>query len=150
VSAAPQLSIELLEDAIALAHPDRHPVERADRANRVTAQLLALRPHVQESAADPGPVPGEQRIPLWVSFRTISASGPVVAVPAYLLKIKINSVTEGSSLELFDAKTETNPSTGVLRPHADTRYLAIHHRTAIFARIRGAMDVTFFFIKENS
>jgi hypothetical protein len=140
------LSIELLEDAIALAHPDRHPAERAARANRVTAQLLALRPHVQDSV-DPGPAPGEQRIPLWVSFRTLSASGLVVSVPAYLLKIKINSVAEGSSLELFDAKTETNASTGVLKPHADTRYLAIHHRTAICARIRGAMDVTFFFIK---
>ena len=33
----------VLRDAIALCHPDRHPPERAEQANRVTAVLLALR-----------------------------------------------------------------------------------------------------------
>jgi hypothetical protein len=138
------LSIELLEDAIALAHPDRHPAERADRANRVTSQLLALRQHVARQSSSPD----EPRIPLWVTSLTLNASGLVVAAPAYLLKIEVSSVAEGSALTLFDGKGEGNPSTGEMRPVVGPRYLSIHHRTAIFARIRGAMDVAFFFIKE--
>lgn len=43
--AAPdELCLELLNDAIRLTHPDRHPPERADLAQRVTEGLLALRP----------------------------------------------------------------------------------------------------------
>ena len=36
------LDVELLRDAVALCHPDRHPPERFDVANRVTAVLLEL------------------------------------------------------------------------------------------------------------
>jgi hypothetical protein len=39
--------LELLEDAIRLTHPDRHPEERRALAQRVTAELLALRPFVK-------------------------------------------------------------------------------------------------------
>jgi hypothetical protein len=45
-----ELSLELLEEALRLTHPDRHPPERAASAHRVTAQLLALRPHVKPRA----------------------------------------------------------------------------------------------------
>lgn len=34
-------------EAITLTHPDRHPVERAPIANRVTARLLELRRQIQ-------------------------------------------------------------------------------------------------------
>jgi hypothetical protein len=34
---------ELLRDAIQLCHPDRHPPERSEIANRVTAALISLR-----------------------------------------------------------------------------------------------------------
>jgi hypothetical protein len=34
---------ELLNDAVQLTHPDRRPPERAELANRVTAELLRLR-----------------------------------------------------------------------------------------------------------
>jgi hypothetical protein len=37
------LTDDLIASAIQLAHPDRHPPERAALANAVTAQLLALR-----------------------------------------------------------------------------------------------------------
>ena len=49
-----ELTLELLEDAIKLTHPDLHPPERADLAHRVTAELLALRPYVLPA---PKPVP---------------------------------------------------------------------------------------------
>jgi hypothetical protein len=41
-----ELCTELLEDALRLTHPDRHPPERAELAHRVTQGLLALRPYV--------------------------------------------------------------------------------------------------------
>jgi hypothetical protein len=37
------LEAELLTEAIALTHPDRHPEERSELANRVTARLLDAR-----------------------------------------------------------------------------------------------------------
>jgi hypothetical protein len=40
--AGPALDPELLRLAVTLTHPDRHPTERADVANRVTAWLLGL------------------------------------------------------------------------------------------------------------
>jgi hypothetical protein len=40
------LDRELLDQAVRLCHPDRHPVERAAIANQVTAQLLELRAQV--------------------------------------------------------------------------------------------------------
>lgn len=39
------LTLELLQDAVALTHPDLHPPERAEKARRVTAELLALKPY---------------------------------------------------------------------------------------------------------
>ena len=42
-SSPPSLEGGLLGDLIALCHPDRHPVERFDLANAVTARLLELR-----------------------------------------------------------------------------------------------------------
>jgi hypothetical protein len=50
---ADELSLELLEDAIRLTHPDRHPPERAEQAARVTAELLALKPFVNPKAPEP-------------------------------------------------------------------------------------------------
>jgi hypothetical protein len=38
----PAVPVELVRDAIRLTHPDRHPPEWQEAANRVTAQLLEL------------------------------------------------------------------------------------------------------------
>jgi hypothetical protein len=40
------ITSELLAEAIELTHPDRHPVELKEKAQRVTQELLALRPFV--------------------------------------------------------------------------------------------------------
>jgi uncharacterized Zn ribbon protein len=40
------ITAELLEDAIRLTHPDRHPPERQESATRVTQELIALKPFV--------------------------------------------------------------------------------------------------------
>jgi hypothetical protein len=40
------LTSELLTATVALTHPDKHPIERKDEANRVTQELLALKPFV--------------------------------------------------------------------------------------------------------
>jgi hypothetical protein len=40
------LTSEVLADAVRLTHPDAHPPERRELANRVTEQLLALKPFV--------------------------------------------------------------------------------------------------------
>lgn len=45
--ASTALSARDLDDLIALAHPDRHPVERGELANRATALLLELRRRVR-------------------------------------------------------------------------------------------------------
>ena len=39
------MTLELLEGAVRLTHPDRHP-DRVEQATRVTAELLALKPFV--------------------------------------------------------------------------------------------------------
>lgn len=55
MSAEPtELSLELLTEALALTHPDAHPPERKARAQRVTAELSALKAHVLPK---PKPVP---------------------------------------------------------------------------------------------
>ncbi len=41
--AASALPANVVQDAIRLTHPDRHPVERVELATRVTQELLALR-----------------------------------------------------------------------------------------------------------
>jgi hypothetical protein len=143
-AATTEMYSELLEDAIALAHPDRHAAERVARATRVTAELLALRPHVKPKADTQA---GDIQFPLMVTGRRLNATGLVVAEPVFLLSVRIDTVAEGASLTLFDARSETNPSTGELRPLTGTRWLAIYHRSAIYARIRGEMVVTFFFVR---
>jgi hypothetical protein len=45
---ASTLDADLLMQAIVLCHPDRHPPERHEAANRVTARLLALREAVRQ------------------------------------------------------------------------------------------------------
>jgi hypothetical protein len=41
-----ELTLDLIEEAVRLTHPDKHPPERAEQAARVTAELLALKPWV--------------------------------------------------------------------------------------------------------
>jgi hypothetical protein len=54
--AGPQeLTLELLEEAVRLTHPDKHPPERAEQATRVTAELLALKPYVLPKPPPPPP-----------------------------------------------------------------------------------------------
>jgi hypothetical protein len=154
LSAAAELSPDLLEDTIALCHPDRHPIERAERAGRVTAQLLALRPHVATNASRDAFTQDAEckfalepsKVALWVTVVNLTASGVVTREPAHLLSIRINSRDEGASLTLYDALTATNPSTGTIKPNVETRYLHTTHRKAIYAEIRGVMDVTFFYL----
>lgn len=45
-AAEDELCAETLEDALRLCHPDRHPPERREVADRVTRELLVLRPYV--------------------------------------------------------------------------------------------------------
>jgi hypothetical protein len=40
------ITTELLDATLRLTHPDRHPPERQEEANRVTQELLALKPYV--------------------------------------------------------------------------------------------------------
>lgn len=42
-AARPELDEDVLRAAIALTHPDRHPVERRAEATRITQQLLEAR-----------------------------------------------------------------------------------------------------------
>jgi hypothetical protein len=58
------ITLELLEDTIALTHPDVHPPERREKANRVTQELLALRPFVF-----PAPAPEPKAKPSLDPFR---------------------------------------------------------------------------------
>jgi hypothetical protein len=51
------ITTELLDAAIALTHPDRHPTERKAQAQRVTQELLALRPFVFPAPPSPPPKP---------------------------------------------------------------------------------------------
>jgi hypothetical protein len=147
-AAAPQLSLELLEDAIALAHPDRHPPERAARAGRVTAELLALRAYIKPKCDEM--VVGDREFHIPAMARSITSSRLVTASPCFLLSMEINSQRHGSKIQLFDALSETNPSSGEIQVFGTgPRWLGIHHRTAIFAKISGEMDVTFFFTRAN-
>jgi hypothetical protein len=45
------LDSSVLRDAITLCHPDKHPVERAETANRVTRALLEAWNHERSRAA---------------------------------------------------------------------------------------------------
>ncbi len=65
-------SSELLDDALQLTHPDRHPAERQALAQRVTGALLALRPFTfpapkpepePESPPDAPPRDGSAKVP---------------------------------------------------------------------------------------
>jgi hypothetical protein len=57
------ITTELLEDAIRLTHPDRHPAERQEFAHRVTLALIALRPFVFPAPKKPEPVTVKQTSP---------------------------------------------------------------------------------------
>lgn len=48
---ADALTPELIKQAIALCHPDRHPGERSQEANDVTARLIVLRELLEEARA---------------------------------------------------------------------------------------------------
>jgi hypothetical protein len=67
------LTLELLEDAIALTHPDRHPAERQELARRVTTELLALKPYTL-----PKPPPSKPPAPV---------TAPAIQEPDKLLRI---------------------------------------------------------------
>jgi hypothetical protein len=54
------LTSELLDATIALTHPDRHPPERQDEANRVTQELLALKPFVFPAVKPEPPKPKDE------------------------------------------------------------------------------------------
>ena len=54
------ITSELLEDVLKLCHPDKHPAERKQLADRVTQELLALKPFVFP-APKPRPEPPEPR-----------------------------------------------------------------------------------------
>jgi hypothetical protein len=49
------ITSELLADTIELTHPDRHPPERKEMAQRVTQELLALKPFVFSAPPPPKP-----------------------------------------------------------------------------------------------
>jgi hypothetical protein len=49
------LTTELLDAAVALTHPDRHPADRKAEATRVTQELLKLRPFVFPAPEPPKP-----------------------------------------------------------------------------------------------
>ena len=59
-----ELDFDFLTDVVALCHPDRHPPERGDVANRVTARLIELRKNAKRTAArarqQPEPEPPRQ------------------------------------------------------------------------------------------
>src|SRR5579863_9200134 len=53
-----ELTAELLDDVISLVHPDKHPPERQEIANRVSQELIALKPFVfPKPAPKPAPPP---------------------------------------------------------------------------------------------
>ena len=60
------ITAELLADTIQLTHPDKHPLERQERAKRVTQELLALKPFVFPA---PKPEPAKTPRPRDTSFR---------------------------------------------------------------------------------
>lgn len=45
-----RLDADVISDAIQLCHPDRHPADRYDLANRTTARLLQLRDQLRSAA----------------------------------------------------------------------------------------------------
>jgi hypothetical protein len=65
------LTSELLADLIELCHPDKHPVERKEKAERVTQQLIALRPFVFPAPKPKERKPGERDVFVEVSPKTL-------------------------------------------------------------------------------
>jgi hypothetical protein len=67
----PDITSELLADALQLTHPDRHPPERRELAERVTQELLALKPFVFPA---PEPAEPEPALPPEPESRAVSAN----------------------------------------------------------------------------
>jgi hypothetical protein len=55
------ITAELLDETLQLTHPDRHPLERRELAQRVTQELLALKPFVFP-APKPKPRPSDASV----------------------------------------------------------------------------------------
>ena len=105
---ADELCLELLEDAIRLTHPDRHPPERQKMAERVTTELLLLKPFVH-----PRPAPSNE-----------SALVPPRNIPA--------SVTPSDASERLHAATISEPS------QADRNGSKVTHGDTVFKPSRPA------------
>jgi hypothetical protein len=58
-----ELTSELLNEAIALTHPDKHPPERREQATRVTQELTNLKPFVFPAPQPKPPPPIPQAAP---------------------------------------------------------------------------------------
>jgi hypothetical protein len=74
------LTSELLDATIALTHPDKHPAERKAEANRVTQELLALKPFVFPA---PPPKPPPKYEPRDVSLKESTECFNEPSQPAY-------------------------------------------------------------------
>src|SRR5262245_7302046 len=72
------ITAELLADALQLTHPDKHPEERKELANRVTQELLALKPFVF-----PAPKPKPPPAPSDISFNPSAGNLNKPSRPAY-------------------------------------------------------------------
>jgi hypothetical protein len=74
------LTTELLTATLALTHPDRHPLERKAEAQRVTQELVALKPFVFP-AKEPEPPPKLKPRPSRTSSKENSPLGKLFAYP---------------------------------------------------------------------
>ena len=74
------MTSELLSEALRLVHPDVHPPERQELANRVTRQLLALQPFVFPAVT---PKPVEPRQPSRGAAAKVSGESLETSRPRY-------------------------------------------------------------------
>jgi hypothetical protein len=74
------ITTELLEDTVQLTHPDRHPPERRDLAQRVTSELLRLRPFTfpaRKPEPSPPPAPRDDwKVSMDETFQKLSQDLP--------------------------------------------------------------------------
>jgi hypothetical protein len=78
------ITTELLEDAIRLTHPDRHPAQRKEAAHRVTESLIVLRPFVFPAPKDkppalPAPRNGSTASHGWEAVKPLRIEYPCAA-----------------------------------------------------------------------